>query len=179
METQTLPVQDYIAQRRAELEALEAEARRKLDWIVAEREILDRMSDAAGVFELPVAATQRGSVAKKAEPGDAKPRRIQRAKTSTIKMAVLKVLESEPNGLTAPEMLPLVNESLGIEYPRSSLSPQLSRLKAEGDLVLAGKKWVLSKTNKASDAGPTKESSEAFVFNPQAQDREAGSGDGT
>ncbi len=64
-----------------------------------------------------------------------------RASIATIKEAVVAVLDEAGRGLTALEILPKINERLGVDYPRTSLSPQLSRLKAEKEIHLVGKHW--------------------------------------
>lgn len=62
----------------------------------------------------------------------------------TIKEAVLKVLKKHRNGLTALDLLPKVNELTGVNYERTSLSPQLSRLLHEGKLIRRKNIWILS-----------------------------------
>jgi hypothetical protein len=62
----------------------------------------------------------------------------------TIKQGVLKVLEKvAPEGLTALSILERLRVDLGMDYPRTSLSPQLSRLKTEGKVRLQGGVWYL------------------------------------
>lgn len=62
-------------------------------------------------------------------------------------------------------------------YVRTSLSPQLSRLKDDGFVALEGKIWLLKKFE-AADATPEKDKSAASIANP-AKGREAGPGGGT
>lgn len=60
----------------------------------------------------------------------------------TIKQAVLKILGAiAPKGLSALGILEKLRTEFGMNYPRESLSPQLSRLKAEGKLKLEGGVW--------------------------------------
>jgi len=61
----------------------------------------------------------------------------------TIKEAVVHVLTEKNRGMTALEILREVNSLLSSAYPRTSLSPQLSRLKKEGKIVQSGIVWML------------------------------------
>jgi hypothetical protein len=63
----------------------------------------------------------------------------------TIKQAVLEVLKDHPEGMTALEILAQINTRyFGGDIPRTSLSPQLSRLKDNDQKIeLTGNKWFL------------------------------------
>lgn len=63
----------------------------------------------------------------------------------TIKQAVLEVLKDHPEGMTALEILAQINTRyFGGEIARTSLSPQLSRLKDNNRKVeLRSNKWFL------------------------------------
>ncbi len=63
---------------------------------------------------------------------------------TTIKEAAIEALADKPFGMTANDILKVVNEKLGTDYPRSSLSPQLSRLKSEGLVYREEDRWVLA-----------------------------------
>jgi hypothetical protein len=63
--------------------------------------------------------------------------------TLTIKEAALKVLADYPNGLTAIEILKEINDRFGMNIVRSSLSPQLSRLKQDDRISQSGMVWSL------------------------------------
>jgi hypothetical protein len=67
----------------------------------------------------------------------------------TMKQLVRKALnERFQDGATANEMLDFFQNAWGRDdIVRTSLSPQLSRLKREGDIILRGKKWYLAGTN--------------------------------
>ena len=65
---------------------------------------------------------------------------------STIQAGVLRILASSPNGMTALRILDELRTRFEMDYPRSSLSPQLSRLKAQGKLKLRGTVWSLTKS---------------------------------
>jgi hypothetical protein len=61
----------------------------------------------------------------------------------TIKQAVIKILERAPRGLAALQILERLRTEFQMDYPRTSLSPQLSRLKNEGKIGLKGNVWYL------------------------------------
>ncbi|MET4388571.1 chromosome segregation ATPase [Bradyrhizobium sp. F1.4.3] len=63
----------------------------------------------------------------------------------TIKEAILKVLEDHPDGMTALEILAEINTRFFAgRIARTSLSPQLSRLKDDDQKIgLKGTKWIL------------------------------------
>ncbi len=60
-----------------------------------------------------------------------------------MKEAAVETLKDEGAGMTTNNILKVVNEKLGTSYPRSSLSPQLSRLKSEGIVYREGDRWIL------------------------------------
>lgn len=78
----------------------------------------------------------------------------------TMKELTRKALEENfPNGATAQELLELYHKSWGrTDISRSSLSPQLSRLKAEGVVDLDGYRWFLVPEK---DEAPTGEPADA------------------
>lgn len=61
----------------------------------------------------------------------------------TIKEAALEVLQEFPNGLMALDLLAKINERYGLNLARTSLSPQLSRLKKERKIISKGSIWLL------------------------------------
>lgn len=64
--------------------------------------------------------------------------------TKTMKDASIETLKKHPNGLPAVEILLEVNKILGSNYVRSSLSPQLSRLKKDGIIYDTNGIWTLT-----------------------------------
>jgi hypothetical protein len=62
----------------------------------------------------------------------------------TIKQAVMEVLKGRVSGMTALEILAEINKRFSVDYPRTSLSPQLSRLKAEGKIKREGNTWRIA-----------------------------------
>jgi hypothetical protein len=73
------------------------------------------------------------------------PARVGERPQLTIKQGVLRVLESAPDGLTALGILERLKLDLEMDYERTSLSPQLSRLKRDGKIKLDGGIWSLNK----------------------------------
>jgi len=69
----------------------------------------------------------------------------------TIKELVRKALgEHFERGATANQLLEFFAGAWGRrDIARTSLSPQLSRLKRDGEIVLRGQKWILSTSNTA------------------------------
>lgn len=66
--------------------------------------------------------------------------KIQRG---TIKDFIVQVLSDSRRGMTALDILGAVNERFEKNYDRTSLSPQLSRLRTDGLLALRGTVWYL------------------------------------
>jgi hypothetical protein len=59
----------------------------------------------------------------------------------TIKEMAREVLSGQPNGLNSSGILDAIRKTFGREVERTSLSPQLSRLKDDGELALDGEVW--------------------------------------
>lgn len=72
------------------------------------------------------------------------PRKVRQPTKPTIKEAVMQVLLHYPNGLTALEILREVNLRFALGIVRTSLSPQLSRLKRDGRIRNAGIVWTVT-----------------------------------
>lgn len=160
METLT----EFIARRYRELDAAEEPLRRQIEAIRQERDQMRRAALAAGIAIDATAA--EGAPAVEAERVPAR----RRQASATLKEAVVEILRREGRGMTALQILPLVNEFLGHEYPRTSLSPQLSRLKVEGVIDRNGVIWTLvepaSETNEAADDVSEQETSAASDHQP-------------
>lgn len=71
---------------------------------------------------------------------------------TTIKDMIVEVLQRVPNGLESNEIIDKIRGQFDAEVPRTSMSPQLSRLKAEGVLAVDGKRWLLWE-NRYTNAG--------------------------
>lgn len=61
----------------------------------------------------------------------------------TFKDMIKAVLSEKGSGAEALEIIDLIKARYGKEIKRTSISPQLSRLKASGDLILDDKIWML------------------------------------
>lgn len=79
----------------------------------------------------------------------------------TFQDMIVDVLNDEPsNGAEALKIIELIKTKHGKVIARSSISPQLSRLKAKGVLVLNNNVWSLTefyKKNKVTEAPPNPE----------------------
>lgn len=127
----------FITRRLKELEELEAPLRQQLSAILVEREQLQRATLAA----IPPPPARGANPANQQMEQARRTRRTIPEKT--IKDAVVEVLGAKGAGMTALEMLAAINLKFGTDYPRTSLSPQLSRLKADGKIEREGIVWRL------------------------------------
>jgi hypothetical protein len=89
------------------------------------------------------------ALARQAIDGAPAPRNptVQRGTAPTIKEMILEVLEKRPNGGVADQIIEWVKADYGVDVPRSSMSPQLSRLKSDLSVHLHAKTkvWQLPK----------------------------------
>ena len=137
-------IEQFIARRRLELENEAGSLRGQLAAIADEHQKLDLAATAVG-------ASVFVSVAEKTfAPQNMK--RVRNAKIGgigkiqTMKNCILAILANHPQGLSALEIMPILNRELGSDYERSSISPQLSRLKGDGLIDLKAGIWTLSET---------------------------------
>jgi len=75
---------------------------------------------------------------------------------STIKDLALEALRAYPVGLDTNQIIAEIKEKHGQDIARSSMSPQLSRLKADGEIEQVGHVWrivSLKNSNKINKAG--------------------------
>jgi hypothetical protein len=63
----------------------------------------------------------------------------------TIKEAIMRVLPEYPDGLLALDLLGKINERFDLQLVRTSLSPQLTRLKRERKITNRGSAWLALK----------------------------------
>jgi hypothetical protein len=124
---------EFIATRLTELSAEEERLRDRLAEIAKEKESLKRAEQAAKDDEELSKRTIRS--------GRYVTRRI---KPNTIMDTVLKILRESPRGLIALDILAKINLNRDQPIERTSLSPQLSRLKQGGFIELEGSTWKLS-----------------------------------
>jgi ribosomal protein S6 len=132
---------DFINRRRHELHMDRSIVRGRLEQIEAELNQLAKAAEAAGVTLEPLKDDELKDLAQ--ELGKAiRHHYVQRTVSEkTIKEAVMEVLSETNEGMTAVEILDAINKRFRMNYPRTSLSPQLSRLKQEDKIVLEGRVW--------------------------------------
>ena len=70
---------------------------------------------------------------------------------------IVQVLAGRPQGATATDILQLIEAIFGKKIIRSSISPQLSRLKSAGVLILENNMWRLVNAPDAESADPGEE----------------------
>lgn len=127
-------LKEFIANRRRELDETEGPLREKLREIAKERDQLHRAALAAGFEIVPVTGSQGPRIFRS-------PRRLPE---KTIKEAVVEILGERKGGMKALDILAEINKRFASSYPRTSLSPQLSRLKGENVIVLENNAWRLA-----------------------------------
>jgi hypothetical protein len=122
---------EFIVRRRQEIAEAEEVLQEQLHALLEERLRLVRAETA-----IAGASDQVPYV-----PRRAKERRKPRG---VIKCAILRTLEYAPDGMDAVTILVTINNRLGSNFARTSLSPQLSRLKNDGFVIVTGKIWKLA-----------------------------------
>jgi hypothetical protein len=119
----------FVERRIQELIDAERPLREKLEEIARERRELERTAKAIGLGSIINTRSESAEGQRK-----------------TIKEAVIEILNSKPHGLTAMDILKELNSMTDTKYPRTSLSPQLSRLKRDGRITQSGIVWSLAKS---------------------------------
>jgi hypothetical protein len=123
------PLRSFIEKRRSVLEKRADELRKELAQISTELDELTRVASAMPMVKGLDSATN--------------PRPSQALQPGTIKDYAVQVLRDHPRGLVALDVLAAINRRFGTNYPRTSLSPQLSRLGQAGVLGRRGLVWYL------------------------------------
>lgn len=131
---------DFIQRRRGELTAQRAPLLAQVEAIDTELRQLDAAEEGMKRSQALQAAVDRVKSVGAATLIAQLPARAPRG---AIKRAVVRTLEQHPDGLDAMSILREINSRDGTEYERTSLSPQLSRLKADGIVALEGNVWRL------------------------------------
>ena len=126
-------LREFIRNRRNEL-------LRQISTLQSELKELDLAQSAIGdhMTETFVADTSLREIA---EAGQVARPRLRSKKT--IKQMAVDMLCDKPNGATAIEIIELIHERFGVDVPRASISPQLSRLKLDGEVEYTNNKWSL------------------------------------
>jgi hypothetical protein len=105
----------------------------QLRTVQKELEEIEKASKASGL-QLIESQLQQGQARNK-----------EKNRNMTMKEASVEILRKYPDGLPATKILPQLNKMLGSDYARSSLSPQLSRLKRDGIIYDINGIWTLTK----------------------------------
>lgn len=119
-------IRTFIIERRREIQA-------QIDALKAELLELDAAEDAVKARANSEVQHIGGTVV--ATPTSSK---------MTIKEMILEVLGVLPAGADANKIIRVIRDRFGKDIPRTSLSPQLSRLRQEGHLDLDGSIWRIS-----------------------------------
>jgi len=130
----TIPLREYLAQRRADVQASIKALRKELAEIDAAEGALSNVDDA--------------------------PKRRQRSAAGkpTLKELALEALGANVEGMEATAILAWIAEKHGMEIARESMSPQLSRLAQDGEIIrLEGGKWQLTWVNEIIGESPMNE----------------------
>ena len=164
---------DFIKRRVAELDEQDAPLTKQREDLASQLAVVDELLglNAAERAKLMKAADAAGVVIAEYKPHPVQLSEIvasirrRRVSERTIKEAVLETLR-EHGPKTALEILALINEKLGADYPRTSLSPQLSRLKADNQITRDGILWsvVTSDERSADDLSEPSAASAAGLF---------------
>ncbi len=160
----------FITRRNIELDDEELPLKQRLDAVRAERDQLRRAALAAGIEAQP-------------DSGQEAPKRGRRPREGTIKTTVVAILQEVGRPMTALELLEQVNNRQGTTLMRSSLSPQLSRLKEEGAIKLTDKLWHLPEQSVSENEEPdpslfAEDGSGTSITVPEAQGVKAAPGGG-
>ena len=115
-------LREFLSSRRSGIKAEIAALRRELQEIDA----AERAISGAGPNGTTPASTPSGSGG------------------TSIKDKILAVLQERPEGAEAATIIDLIQQKFGETIVKSSLSPQLSRLKSEGRVISDHKIWRLS-----------------------------------
>lgn len=170
---------EFIERRTVELEKLRQPLLVQLREIRAALNNIDKEKEELEIAINAIAPKERNTQTVLDIVSDAAKLMVNFSHDKTIKDAVLTTLSKYRSGLAAIDILAEVNRILGTAYMRTSLSPQLSRLKSDGFIVLESGLWKLApEKDKAADANLEEETPAAFSETP-AQGREAGPGGGT
>ena len=128
-------LEQFVRRRRRELDDEINRLQASLDAARAEHARIERVASSIGATEQSedsVEPTSETRAERSAPFGEL-----------TIKTMVLNVLSTHPSGLTALAILALLNRRRDKPFARTSLSPQLSRLKTDGKIHREGRTWRL------------------------------------
>ncbi|HEX6866850.1 MAG TPA: hypothetical protein VF122_06435 [Caulobacteraceae bacterium] len=147
-------VRSLLRQRRAELSSAmhaameEAAQKAAAPFLEQLREI------EVALFALETQLPEGAAAAEDRAPRDVRPspREVTKSLGMTLKEMVLLILGERHGGAEALSILDEINDRWNVGLQRTSLSPQLSRLKDEGKVKLTGKVWSLVEKNETPGA---------------------------
>ena len=139
----------YLSSRHTELSRRRDRVEAELADLYAEIDDVEKAAKAVGIDLSTTASKEQDAQEQIKKDGEL-----------TIKEAALDVLGRQSNGLTANEILALLDMMHGMQYMRSSLSPQLSRLKGEGKISLRDGRWYLNNPIASPEMKPPSVASE-------------------
>lgn len=142
-------LREFLSARRAELAKTLADLDDQRRPILAELAEIEAAEKALTADGLPPTDTAEEAV----KPANPATKRSREIRPGSIKDKVLTVLRNRPTGADANEILELIANQFGEAIERTSLSPQLSRLKKEEWLVLDGSVWRVADKNETPDVG--------------------------
>lgn len=115
----TITLRDFIASRETAIKEQIKALRLELTELKAAKNAMD---SATSAIDSP--STQTGA--------------------KTIKDMIREIMKSSETGLTSTEILAKIGSSFNRQLERTSLSPQLSRMKDDGEVLLVDNSWVLA-----------------------------------
>lgn len=142
---------EFMAQRRSEIAETRAQLEEQLKEATSALHDLDREIAALDAAERRYAAG--------VEPEETQSRSTRQRARKTIKTMVVEILNAEPTGLTSADLAEFIHDFFDVDIERSSLSPQLSRLKDDGAIThdeTTGK-WHIKK-----ESAPLEQTKEAL-----------------
>lgn len=161
-------LRDFIATRRTEImasiAALEAELRQ---LAVAEAAIQGYENDSPSQLE---SALQQPVEADDLLPSETKSTPLT---SPTIKDMIKLVLTEHPEGGESGDITAWIRDRFAVDVPRTSMSPQLSRLKAAGELRLNDRTWTIARDAQhipSSDANSERKEDDAATSLKSHQD---------
>jgi hypothetical protein len=149
--TITPPLREYLGQRRADIQAQIKSLRAELAEVDAA---------AAAVF------------GNEAEPRQRRERGSAGTGRKTLKEMAVEALQKNTDGLEAAAILQWIKERYGLDVARESMSPQLSRLGQEGEIVRNGYVWRLKMYEELDPQAPAQKDETPGVSPPDASEDE-------
>jgi len=155
-------LREFIKEQRAELQRLLDDEQATVDSLdkklEAARDSLTALHLELGELDVAEAAISTPTSSGPRNAGRNILRRVsQDGRKLTIKDLAIDALNDSPDGADALKIIKIINDKFGVDVPRTSISPQLSRLKKEGLIFLNNKVWRISRPeNETPSDDPSK-----------------------